>query len=180
MSKHWKEVEGCPNYLVSSAGRVKNLKLGIVLKQSLRNGYLRVSINGKGQSVHRLVAQAFIPNPNGFDTVDHINGDKTDNRAENLRWISRSDNVRRFYKEQITEDQKANRRMFALKVNRLALEAAHKATKKPVICLENGKTYESVNQAGRELEVNPGNICKVLKGKFKQTNGYHFIYAKEK
>ena len=52
------------------------------------NGYLHVSVRGKGYLVHRLVAQTFIPNPDNKPTVDHINRKRDDNRVDNLRWAS--------------------------------------------------------------------------------------------
>ena len=52
------------------------------------NGYLHVSLNGKGYSKHRLISIQFISNPDNLPQVDHINHIKTDNRIENLRWVS--------------------------------------------------------------------------------------------
>jgi hypothetical protein len=62
------------------------------------NGYYRVSLTKdnkrKKTMLHRLIAEQFIPNPNNYKNVDHINGIKTDNRIENLRWCSQADNTR--------------------------------------------------------------------------------------
>lgn len=57
-------------------------------------GYRRVQINGRLYQVHRLIAEAFIPNPDNKPEVDHINRNPSDNRVENLRWASRSENLR--------------------------------------------------------------------------------------
>lgn len=59
-----------------------------------RGGYLRVVINGKNYFVHRLVAETFIPNPEGKPFVDHINRNRTDNRRQNLRFVTASENQR--------------------------------------------------------------------------------------
>ena len=58
-----------------------------------KTGYIQCSLNGKRYYKHRIIAKQFIPNPENKPEVDHINGDKTDNRIENLRWVSRSENA---------------------------------------------------------------------------------------
>lgn len=80
-----------PEYEVSSAGEVR--RGGKVLKGRIQRGYLRLQLGRHNeQYIHRLVAEAFIPNPENKPEVDHINRVKTDNRIENLRWASRSEN----------------------------------------------------------------------------------------
>ena len=64
-----------------------------VCSETVRNdGYIRVTLNGKLYYKHRLVASQFIDNPNNLSDVDHINHNRTDNRIENLRWVSHSEN----------------------------------------------------------------------------------------
>ena len=65
-----------------------------VCSETMNNdGYIRVTLNGKPYYKHRIVASQFIENPNNFTDVDHINHNRTDNRLDNLRWCSHSDNI---------------------------------------------------------------------------------------
>lgn len=91
-------VKGFENYIVYEDGRVKNLDTNRFLKGSLRlHGYLvyRLSKNNKKYQfyAHRLVAEAFIPNPLNLTIVNHIDGDKLNNNVSNLEWCTQSDNM---------------------------------------------------------------------------------------
>ena len=93
----WKVIEEFPNYSISNIGRVRNSRTQRILKTTTRCDYLRVSLwkNNKGVSkdIHRLLALAFILNPENKKQVDHINRNRIDNRLENLRWVSPSENI---------------------------------------------------------------------------------------
>ena len=113
MNEVWLPVKGYEGlYEVSDLGRVRSvdrviahvrtasgkcLRRGRIKTQSLDcYGYRTTSVCKEGKEkalkVHRMVAEAFLPNPDGLPTVDHINNDKQDNRAANLRWLSFEDN----------------------------------------------------------------------------------------
>lgn len=93
----WKIIKDFPQYMISSDGNVKHIKHNKVLKTFKNNkGYMTVRIyNNKiayTKRIHRLVAEAFIPNPENKSEIDHINTIKTDNRVENLRWVTSKEN----------------------------------------------------------------------------------------
>ena len=100
MSECWRIINGTNNnYAVSNYGNVKNLRTGKLLKPSVNHkGYLifQLSIDNKKKNFrgHRLVAMAFIPNPENLPEVDHKNGNRQYNRDTNLRWVTGSSNTR--------------------------------------------------------------------------------------
>ena len=91
-------IEGFENYLIFEDGVIINIKTGREMKLKIDNGYYRVGLykNGKQQNflVHRLIALAYIPNPDNKPCIDHINRITTDNRIENLRWATHQENMR--------------------------------------------------------------------------------------
>lgn len=93
----WKPIEGYPDYMVSNLGRVKSLNFNRSGKEQIMKPtyweYLCVFLKGKRKRVHKLVAEAFIPNPNNLPCINHKNEDKTDNRVDNLEWCDYRYNV---------------------------------------------------------------------------------------
>lgn len=105
---------------VSNLGRIRYYNMNktpikyIYVQPSLTGGHLKtrkarpfqyyaLSLNYPTKYVHRIVAQAFIPNPDNLPTVDHINGDTTDNRVENLQWLSHKDNINKRTQNNFTQ-----------------------------------------------------------------------------
>ena len=98
--EEWKEIEWTDsNYFISSKGRVLSLcnKLPRVLKAFMCNGYLCVSICGHDRRINRLVAKAFIPNPEDKPIAHHKNHDKTKNTVANLAWATHSENTTAYF-----------------------------------------------------------------------------------
>lgn len=104
MEEIWKDIEGFEGvYQISSFGRLKSFKSlpegRILSNKNSKGGYLSVILNPrqegqKSEKIHRLVAKAFIPNPENKPQVNHKNMDKQDNRVENLEWATLNENMK--------------------------------------------------------------------------------------
>lgn len=160
----WKDIEGYEGlYQVSSWGRVRSVFRYYKILRGLKttNGYLRVALckNGKTKfhSVHRVVAQAFIPNPQNKPQVNHIDENKDNNHVENLEWCTAKENT--------------NHGTHNLRVS--------KTKSKPIICIETGIEYYGTCECARQMGLHQSVITHVLKGKRKTTGGYTFKYKEE-
>ena len=102
LTESWKTLPDFPKYQVSDQGRIKNIESGRIFTGTQDAfGYVHVRlINPKGtytlKKVHRLVAEAFLPNPENKPIIDHIDGDKTNNALSNLRWFTYSENSKAY------------------------------------------------------------------------------------
>ena len=97
-----KLIDNFPNYSLSNDGVITNLTTGHIKSAWLcKNGYYYVDLQNKGYKrkfpLHRLVAQHFIPNPDNKPTVNHIDGDKSNNSVSNLEWLTYSENTKHAY-----------------------------------------------------------------------------------
>jgi len=149
---------------ISNYGRYKNWK-GVISTPSIRkDGYRIVGVNGKNYSVHRLVAFAFLPPPlKDQTTVNHKDLNKSHDHASNLEWATAQQQV------QHSHDNNTTRKSNAAKQSKPV--DAHKVGSSEWI------TYVSVQDAARQLGVNPGHISNICRGKRKSSQGYVFRFA---
>ena len=176
MEEIWKDIKGYEGlYQVSSEGRVRSLDRIVVYKDGrksffkgkiLKNVlddklYFVVSLyNGKRNvlKVHRLVAQAFIPNPNNYPQINHIDENPKNNRVENLEWCNQ------YYNN-----------TYGTRLNRVA-----KTKSKSIFQINSNsqiiKEYPSITYIARTFGYSMGNICTCCKGKIKSAYGYIWRY----
>ncbi len=172
--EEWRTVPGTDGYLeVSNEGRVRSLLRGkpYVLKTVPDNrGYLRLRMviyrESKTYKIHRLVAQAFVDNPENLPQVNHIDGNKQNNNASNLEWVTNKQNARHALENGLWDT-------FLLGTMR-----ENESRKKRIVGHYNGHDihFKSVSEAERYL--NSRHISDVLKGKRQHVKGWTFEYER--
>ena len=161
MSEKWADIPNFKNYQVSNIGNVKNSRGKILLQDTDKCGYRRVTLYSDGKPkhfvVHKLVALCFIPNPYNFPCVNHKDENPSNNAVENLEWCTYSHNI-----------NYGNR---TYKVRQHARKVAQ--------CDFNGNvlaTYISVNFAADIMKVDPSNIYKCCRGELAHIYGFKWQY----
>ena len=195
--EEWRDIIGYEgSYQISNLGHVKSLNrtdtTGRNIKEKIlkgtpnKDGYLCVEFKKDGKrrtfAVHRLVAMMFIPNIENKQCVDHINTTRTDNRVENLRWVTHKENCNNeLTRKHRSEAIKGKKNPFYGKKH--TKETMQKIRKK-VYCKELDKTYESIAEAEKQLGINHISCaCNGLRktaGKHKgQRLHWEFVQSKE-
>ena len=173
MKEVFKDIEGYEGlYQVSNLGNVKalgnggsNSKEKFLKPQKDKGGYLKVNLCKEGKvkmcKIHRLVAQAFIPNPKNLPQVNHKDEDKQNNAASNLEWCTHFYNIN-----------------YGTRNQRAAVICTNNPKRsKQVLCLETGIIYPSTHQVERQLGFAQGNISSACNGRYKQAYGFHWKYV---
>ncbi|MBN9647722.1 NUMOD4 motif-containing HNH endonuclease [Terrisporobacter glycolicus] len=179
----WKGIEGFEAlYMVSTDGRIKSLnynKTGRKKNMALNNhkrGYKHIVLckNGKHKpfQVHRLVAQAFIPNPNNYPCVNHKDQNPSNNNVSNLEWCTHKYNnsygtaiqkrVEKMQGRKLTEEHKKK-----ISQNNQRLSGRKHPQSKKIYCVTTGEEFSYIRDAARKYNIDPSDIGKCCRGKRK-------------
>lgn len=168
----WREVPGNPNYLVSSTGRIR--RRGRTEDHSTRDkdGYMAVDlyIDGerKTKRVHRLVAEAFVPNPEDKPEVNHKDGNKHNNNVSNLEWVTSKENCRHAWDNDLMKPSYGM-------LGKSNPNAGRKT--KPIRIVETGEVFDGLKECEEAIDGNHRHINDCLKGRQRTHRGYHFEYV---
>ncbi|MGN1370900.1 MAG: HNH endonuclease [Candidatus Coprovivens sp.] len=161
--EEWRTIHDFPNYKVSNRGRVINAKNYKLLKP-FDNGtgynsvYLYKDKKRYTKRVHRLVAEEFVDKISEGNEVNHIDGNKKNNFADNLEWCTRKENMKHAY---ILGLVKPDRK------------------RKMVVILETGEIFRSISECARYINGNSSNISACLKRRRRTHKGYHYMELNE-
>lgn len=172
----WKDIPNYP-YQASNLGRIRSLdvnllgrnnsyriKKGIILKQSFdKDGYLKVALKGNTKKSHRIIAELFVNNPSDLPEINHIDGNKTNNKADNLEWCTRKYNIKH------------------------SIDIGLHATSETSVCSikimqfdKNNifmKEYNSIREAEKETGICNATISKVCRGLGNTAGGYKWKFS---
>lgn len=182
-SEVWKPIDGYENYQVSNMSRVRSFprvstdKMGrvrldigcilIPLDDNSGKGYKKYMLRNKNGYrnilAHRLVAQAFIPNPDNKPFINHIDGNPSNNNVFNLEWCTAKENAQHAIRTGLHTP----------KISDEMEKKANKVTSIPVRCVEAGVIYKSIRQASIALKISDSTISKCMNTGY-EYKGLHF------
>lgn len=161
--EEYREIKNFPNYQVSNLGNIKNLKGKLLSKYVSKKGYVVVCLykNNKGttKTVHRLIAQAFIPNPENKPYINHIDSNRANNDIKNLEWCTQSENLKHGYKYGKVRPPRNDRKIIMMDMNENYIT-----------------TFDSIKKAANFIDGDPSHITKVLKEKLNHHKYKKFKY----
>lgn len=170
--EQWLKVNGGFEYLVSNDGRVR--RCGCDHDHSVRDtkGYLTVDLYSDGnrstKRVHRLVAEKFVPNPDNKPEVNHKDGNKHNNNASNLEWVTKKENCEHAWREGLAKPSYGMR-------GKKNPNAGRKG--KPIRVVETGEVYPTLFACEEAINGNNRHINDCLRGRQRTHRGFHFEYV---
>lgn len=194
MKEVWKDIKGYEGlYQISNLGRVKSVERVItckngmkhkvkekIKKQILQNtGYYGVNLSKESKPdlklIHRLIMEAFVPNPDNHPYVNHIDGDKTNNSLDNLEWCTPSQNNKHAWStglRKVTQNIRDN----CSKISKLKTGKRLHSHDRKVLCITTGEIFDSPVDAENKYGIRNGYVGKVARGYQKTTKGMKFKY----
>lgn len=174
MQEIWKEILNTNGiYFISNLGRIKSTERKVkfgnrerIVKEKIlkpikhKGGYLYININKKHYFIHRLVAQAFIPNPQNLPQINHKDENKTNNQVFNLEWC----------------DSLYNMNYGTAKKRKIQTYSNHYCN---VLNIDTGKIYLNPKEASKDTGIHNDAISRVCRGEAKTAGGYHWRYINE-
>lgn len=164
----WKQIkiEYFTKYEISNNGIVRNINTKYIYKQYNRNGYSAINLysdiaKNQNFSIHRLVAQTFIENPNNYEIVNHKDGNKLNNNVENLEWCTCKQNTNHALDNKLIK-------LHVKKVNQYSYDGSKLI-----------KTYNSIRDAEKETGISNKQISKVCRNKMPTAHGFVWKYVDE-
>lgn len=176
----WKSVLGYANYEISASGKVRNIKKGTLRKTHKdKDGYYNVILFKDGKpyncKIHRLVAEAFIPNPDNKPCVNHINTIRDDNRVENLEWCTiKENNNNPLTRTHLSKSLEGEKCYWYGKTG-----CNHNRSKTVIQFDLDGnmlKVWGSGCEVAKEMKLHSDSISRCCIGKLKTTGGYRWEY----
>ena len=172
--ERWSQIPNM-HYSISSEGRVRNDETNKMKSMDVTSdGYHKVDLysNGKRTSVrvHRLVAEAFIQNPNKLPQINHIDGNKENNNVKNLEWVNNSQNMIHAYRTGLATPHPT----YGMRGHKNP-NGGRKGI--PIFCVETNQTFSSAAEAERITGIPYSCICDCLKGKCDHAHHLHFKYV---
>ena len=163
-----KQIKDYPNYLITTDGRIFNLKKMKFLKKLLNNsGYYHTCLynenGGKFFLVHRIMAETFLPKDDTRNFVNHIDGNKENNLLCNLEWCTHQENMQHAWKSGLSKTSEKQRQNGRNTIH-IALKAANELKRKKIIDISNGKIYNSSKEAAFELGYKKETLANWLNG----------------
>lgn len=171
MIKGFKPIESHPRYGVSRDGTIINDRKKIKVPQPTDNGYLKVDLYDSGKKsskrIHRLVAEAYIPNPYNKPDVNHKDGNKHNNSVSNLEWVTKSENMIHAYQTGLNKSHASYGMLGHKNPN-----AGRKGRK--VKISETGDVFDSIKECAEFINGSDRRICDCINGKQDSYMNYHF------